>query len=82
MGWYIKSNGGLTRGRMRNENSVKVWAGTYSHLKLLGDLMEDMIGGKRSKRTHIDLGGKRISNDNQCVKLIYECFLPTTHSQR
>ena len=35
-----KSNGGLTRERMRNESSVKVWAGTFSHLKLLGDLME------------------------------------------
>ena len=58
---------------MHNENSVKVWVGTFSHLKLLGDLMEEMIGGKRSKRTHKDLGAKR-----QCVKLISEWFL--THN--
>lgn len=70
-----KSNGGLTRGRMRNENSVKVWVGTFSHLKLLGDLMEEMIGGKRSKRTHKDLGAKRMENDSQCIKLISEWFL-------
>lgn len=72
-----KSNGGLTRGRMRNESSVKVWAGTFSHLKLLGDLMEEMVGGKRSKRTHRDLGAKRIEKDSQCIKLISEWF--STH---
>lgn len=55
-----KSNGGLTKGRMRDESSVKLWTGTFSHLKLLGDMMEKMIGGKRSKRTHRDLGAKRI----------------------
>ena len=70
-----KSNGGLTRGRMRSENSVKVWAGTFSHLKLLGDLMEEMIGGKRSKRTHKDLGAMRMESDSQCIKMISEWFL-------
>ena len=73
-----KSNGGLTRGRMHNENSVKVWVGTFSHLKLLGDLMEEIIGGKRSKRTHKDLGTKRMEKDSQCVKLISEWF--STHN--
>uniref|UniRef100_UPI00358F1FFC uncharacterized protein n=1 Tax=Myxine glutinosa TaxID=7769 RepID=UPI00358F1FFC len=73
-----KSNGGLTRGRMRNESSVKVWAGTFSHLKLLGDLMEEMIGGKRSKRTHTDLGAKRLEKDSQHVKLISAWF--STHN--
>ena len=33
-----KSNGGLIIGRMRIENSVKVWFSTFSHLKLLRDL--------------------------------------------
>lgn len=46
-----KSNGGLTKGRMRNESSVNVWAGTFSNLKLLGSLMEEMSGSKWSKRT-------------------------------
>ena len=69
-----KSNGGLTRGRMRNENSVKIWAGTFSHLKLLSDLMEDLIGGKRSKRTHKDIGAKRLEKDSQCVKMISAWF--------
>lgn len=73
-----KSNGGLTRGRMRNENSVKVWAGTFSHLKLLGDLMEEMIGGKRSKRTHKDLGAKHMEKDSHCIKIISEWF--STHN--
>ena len=73
-----KSNGGLTRGRMRNERSVKVWAGTFSHLKLLGDLMEEMFGGKRSKWTHADLGAKRLEKDSQHVKLISAWFL--THN--
>ena len=72
-----KSNGSLTRGRMRNENSVKVWVGTFSHLKLLGDLMGEMIGGKWSKRIHKDLGAKRMKNDSQCVKLLFEWF--STH---
>ena len=69
-----KSNGGLTRGIMRNESSVKVWAGTFSHLKLLGDLMEEMVGGKRSKRTHTSLGEKRLEKDSQHVKLMYAWF--------
>ena len=59
-----KSNGGVTRGRMHNENSAKVWVGTFSHLKLLGDLMEEMIGVKWSKRTHKDLRAKRMEKDS------------------
>ena len=77
-----KSNGGLTRGRMRNENSVKVWVGTFSHLKLLGDLMEEMIGGKRSKRIHKDLGAKRMENEANASSYFLNGFRPTTHSQR
>ena len=73
-----KSGGRLTRGRMRNENSIKVWAGTYSHLKRLGDLMEEMIGGKRSKRVHRDLGEKRMEKDNECIRLISAWF--ATHN--
>ena len=57
---------------------MKVWAGTFSHLKLLGDLMEEMIGGKRSKRTHTDLGAKRLEKDSQHVKLISAWF--STHN--
>lgn len=70
-----KSHGGLTRGRLRNENSVKVWVGTFSHLKLLGDLMEEMIGGKRSRRIHRELGAVHIQKDTQYVKLFFEWFM-------
>ena len=63
---------------MRNENSVKLWVGTFSHLKLLGDLMEEMFSGKRRKRTHKDLGAKRMENDSQCVKLWFSIHNPFT----
>lgn len=72
-----KSTGGLTRGRMRNDNSVKVWTGTFSHLKLLGDLMEEMIKGKPRTRTHTDLGPQRQEKDSHCVQLISDWF--STH---
>ena len=72
-----KSNGGLTRGRMRNENSVKVWTSTFSHLKLLGDMMEEMVGGRRGNRTHKNLGAKTMENDSNHIKLISEWF--STH---
>uniref|UniRef100_UPI00358E24E8 mitogen-activated protein kinase kinase kinase kinase 4-like isoform X1 n=1 Tax=Myxine glutinosa TaxID=7769 RepID=UPI00358E24E8 len=40
--------------------------------------MEEMIGGKRSKRTHTDLGAKRLEKDSQHVKLISAWF--STHN--
>ena len=73
-----KSSGGLTRGRLRNESSMKIWSDTYSHLKLLADKMVEMIGGKRKKRAHADLGQKRIEKDTQCFKLIVKWFF--THN--
>ncbi len=37
-----------------------------------------MIGGKRSKRTHTDLGAKRLEKDSQCVKMMTAWF--STHN--
>ena len=40
--------------------------------------MEVIIGGKRCKRTHTDLGAKRLEKDGQHVKLISALF--STHN--
>ena len=76
-----KSAGRLTRGRVRNDNSVKVWAGTYSHLKRLADI-EEMVGGKRSKGVHRDLGEKQMEKDSECIRLISAWFATHNPLQR
>ena len=69
-----KSSGGVTMGRMRSESSIQIWAGTFSHMKLLADLMEEMICGGHRKLEHKDLGQKKLKKDNEFVNLLTEWF--------
>ncbi len=68
-----KSEGGLTRGRMRNSDSGhKCWVQTLNHFSDVNQLMEE--GVKKHDPLHKDLGKTRMKQDAAAVALALKWF--------
>jgi len=64
-----KSEGGLTRGRMRNSDSGhKCWIQTLNHFSYINDCMEEGI--KKHRSLHKDLAKTRMKQDSEGIKLV------------
>ena len=61
-----KSEGGLSRGRMRNSYSGhKCWVQTLNHFADVNQRMEE--GVKKHSTLHKDLGGTRMKRDAEAI---------------
>jgi len=64
-----KSEGGLTRGRMRNSDSChKCWIQTLNHFTYINDCMEEGI--KNRSPLHKDLAKTRMKRDTEGIGLV------------
>ena len=68
-----KSEGGLSRGRMRNcDSGHKCWVQTLNHFSDVNQRMEE--GVKKHDPLHKDLSKTRMKRDAEAIELVLKWF--------